>query len=270
MLTPEQHTALNEGYWNSKRSVADIRREFELTESELAKQLVPQPTGASCWFCHEPVTYASRRVRNEAQRPYGQLRCRCGAKQPQLPPSLAGIALRPSDALIVGPTCSTSSAVATGVGGARASGASTRPRRLFGERLGVLGHRGVGEVGLAWSGTSHTIERTPIRRSSSPSWRPQRRDDVLPSVSHVMANEGDSLALFFTLVLRGWRVISAATRGRSARASASTGTARGKTWRRRGNGRGPVGCRGVITGASSATAVRDVRTSGMTGAGVIP
>ena len=51
MLTPEQHAALNEAYWHTKRTVADIRREFDLTESALAKELVPEPTGADCWFC---------------------------------------------------------------------------------------------------------------------------------------------------------------------------------------------------------------------------
>ncbi|MFT3853139.1 MAG: hypothetical protein QM733_10425 [Ilumatobacteraceae bacterium] len=66
MLTPEQHVALNDAYWNSKRSVADIRHQFGLTESELTKQLEAQPTGASRWFCHEPLVYANRRERNDA------------------------------------------------------------------------------------------------------------------------------------------------------------------------------------------------------------
>ena len=65
-------------------------------------------------------------------------------------------------------------------------------------------------VGLAWSGTFHTIERDADPQVVVAELETAAtRTIVLPSVSHAMANEGDSLALFFTLVRRGWRVISA-------------------------------------------------------------
>lgn len=210
MLTPEQQTALNDVYWNSKRSVADIRREFDLTESELNRQLTPRPTGESCWFCHEPLTYRSRRDRNDAQRIYGHLHCRCGARQPKLPPSLAGMELRPSDALIVVPLFDAERRGDWRWVGSRVHrlDPTRHVRSASDEACSAI--EALAMVGLRWSGAFISIEQdadphavvAELEHSTT-------RTIVLPSVSRAMANEGDSLTLFFSLVQRGWRVISA-------------------------------------------------------------
>lgn len=210
MLTPEQRASLNEAYWHSKRSITDLRREFDLTESALHKEVEPQPSGGTCWFCREPLTYANRRDRNEAQREYGRVHCRCGARQPKLPPELAGRTLRASDATIVVPLFDAQHERDWRWSPSRFRRSDRETYVRSGSEQACDAIEALAMVGLSWSGTFHAIEWDADPRlvveelAASPT-----RTIVLPSVTHAMANEGDSLALFFALVQRGWRVISA-------------------------------------------------------------
>jgi len=203
MLTPDQQRALDDAYWNTTRTITDIRTEFGLTVGQLNKQITPLLTGTSCWWCRTPLAYANRRARGDR---WQRLTCACAAEQPHVSDRTD---LRPTDAAIIAPrferhdTWGSYSYTRRGDSPERASISSA-------STVVCLAVEALERAGLRWNGQFHVVEASDgpdevIARLE----RLATRVLVVPSITDTMANEGDALALFFRLVARGWRVMSA-------------------------------------------------------------
>lgn len=202
MLAPEQHALLDQLYWNTKQTVTSLAVQFGLTSTQLGKVVTPLPAGFDCWWCQKPVSFGKRSERDDAQRRRRHLTCSCGAEQPE---NVDHAGLVDSDAAIVAPLFE-----------ARERYGSYRSQQRS-ETVGPmsevvrLGVQALAKVGLRWVGAFVVVEAfdsldaVVARMQALPT-----RTLVVPALTDLMRNEGDSLALFFRLVADGWRVISAA------------------------------------------------------------
>lgn len=208
-LTPEQRAQLDELYWHSKQTVTSLSTQFGLTPSQMNKLITPLPAGFDCWWCQRSIEYRKRSERDDVQRRYRHLTCAgCGAEQPE---GMEGVTLAGSDAAIVAPLFERRSPVGyssrLGHGYQRAG---TKPGPMSDVvRLGV---KALAEVGLRWTGVFvvveafDTVDAVLARLHELPT-----RTLVAPTLTDMMRNEGDSMALFFRLVADGWRVLGAAS-----------------------------------------------------------
>lgn len=202
MLAPEQQALLDELYWNSKQTVTSLCAQFGLTAAQLGKLITPLPAGYACWWCRLPISYRKRSERDEAHRAYRYLTCTCGAEQPE---GVEHPGLVDSDAAIVAPLFESRERYGSYRIGRRTA--------KVGPMSGVVrnGVKALAEVGLRWTGVFVVIEAFDsldavlARLGALPT-----RTLVVPALTDMMRNEGDSLALFFRLVAEGWRVVSAA------------------------------------------------------------
>ncbi len=203
MLAPEQHAQLDELYWHSKQTVTSLSAQFGLTSTQLTKLVSPLPSGFNCWWCQQAVVYRKRVERDDAQRRRGHLTCSCGAEQPD---SVDHAGLVDTDAAIVAPLFE--SRERYGWHRRQQCSAEVGPMSDVARR----GVQALAEVGLRWAGVFVVVEafdsldEVLVRMQALPT-----RTLVVPALTDLMRNEGDSLALFFRLVADGWRVISAAS-----------------------------------------------------------
>ncbi len=202
MLAPEQQAQLDELYWQSKQTASSLAVQFGLTTAQMAKHVTPLPAGFDCWWCSRPVVFRTRSDRDSMQRRHLMPRCECGAEQPR---GLDHPGLVPSDAVIVVPVFEPRDDLRW-----RAPSPG-RGRRRPQSDVTCLGVAALAEVGLRWCGQITVVEAFDSvdevleRITALPTGV-----IVVPSLTDLMRNEGDSLALFFRLVLSGRRVISAA------------------------------------------------------------
>jgi len=200
MSTFEHQSLLDELYWNSNRTLKSIAAEFGLMSAEVTKLVSPLPVGIDCWWCKAPVLYRKRSDRENARRGYGSFSCICGVAQPPTQPD----GLAPSLATILVPAPSTPGTY---------GGELRRARSTLSETSSVLveGVRALNRCRLRWGGSFATIDVTlgPEATVRSLEELPEHFV-VVPSLCHLATNEGDALALFFRLVLGGWRVITSA------------------------------------------------------------
>jgi hypothetical protein len=206
MLTPDQQLALDAAYWHTTRTITDIRTEFGLTVHQLNSSITPLPTGTSCWWCRTPLTYKNRRARSDERSRWYRMTCVCGAEQPAVPQRDD---LVPTDAAIIAPRFERR----RWVGYSRDASRSGSEHELVHSASEVvcLGVEALERAGLRWNGEFHVVEAhdspdAVLARLE----RLPTRVLVVPSITDTMQNEGDALALFFRLVARGWRVMSAA------------------------------------------------------------
>jgi hypothetical protein len=209
MLTPDQQLALDAAYWNTARTITDIRTEFGLTVHQLNSLITPLPTGTSCWRCRAPLTYKNRRARSDERGPWHRMTCACGAEQPAMQHDAR---LRPTDAAIIAPLFERPSW--QGYERYSSGGRSERELVHSASKVVCLGVEALQRAGLRWNGEFQVVEAhdspdAVLARLE----RLPTRVLVVPSLTDTMANEGDALALFFRLVARGWRVMSAARSG---------------------------------------------------------
>lgn len=202
MLAPEQHALLDELYWNTNQTVTSLCTQFGLTAAQVSKLITPLPAGFDCWWCQQPMTYRKRSERNDARRAFRHLTCSCGAEQPE---GVDHPGLVDSDAAIVAPLFESRERDSWYRG--------QRHTAKVGPMSDVVRHgvKAMAEVGLRWTGAFVVVEAfdsldgVAHRLQGLPT-----RTLVVPALTDLMRNEGDSLALFFRLVAGGWRVISAA------------------------------------------------------------
>jgi hypothetical protein len=205
MLTPDQQHALDDAYWNTTRTITDIRTELGLTVGQLNKLVTPKLTGMSCWWCRTPLAFTNRRSRSDR---WQRLSCSCGAEQPH---QSQRDDLRPTDAAIIAPRFERRSPW-----GEYSRYSARRPDDHeavhSASTVVCLGVEALERAGLRWNGEFHVVDAidTPDDVIARLDLLPTRVL-VVPSITDTMANEGDALALFFRLVARGWRVMSAAT-----------------------------------------------------------
>lgn len=205
--TPEQQAALDTAYWHTTRTIADVRGEFGLTVAQLNKAVTPLPTGTTCWWCGAAQHFRSRTDRNDAAKGYSYRECPCGARQPN-PPRRDNLV--ETDAAILAPLFDRSEYTYSYRYGRR-----DEDGRCVHNASEVVCNavESLQRSGLRWNG-----QFTVVDASTTPDALIERLDAlptrvlVLPSLTDAMANEGDSLALFFRLVARGWRVLSAGGR----------------------------------------------------------
>lgn len=202
MLAPEQQVLLDELYWHTNQTVTSLCAQFGLTSTQLGRLVTPLPAGFNCWWCQQSVSYRKRSERDNARRSYRSLTCSCGAEQPE---NVDHPGLVDTDAAIVAPLFETRERY----------GSYRNPQRS--EKVGPMsevvrhGVKALADVGLRWAGVFVVLEAFDSldgvisRLHDLPT-----RTLVVPSLTDLMRNEGDSLALFFRLVASGWRVISAA------------------------------------------------------------
>lgn len=207
MLTPDQQLALDSAYWNTKRTITDIRTEFGLTVHQLNTIITPLPAGVCCWWCRTPLTYKNRRARADERNGWDRMTCSCGAEQPKLP---QGEDLLPSDAAIIAPRFERRRPW-RGYERYAPRGASEHELVHSASKVVCLAVEALEGAGLRWNGEFHVVEAhdTPDAVLARLERLPTRVL-VVPSLTDTMHNEGDALALFFRLVARGWRVMSAA------------------------------------------------------------
>lgn len=202
MLAPEQHVLLDELYWNSRQTVTSLCAQFGLTSTQLGKLVSALPAGFDCWWCQQPVVYRKRVEREDAQRRRRTLVCSCGAEQPDI---VEHSGLVDTDAAIAAPLFESRD---------RYGWHRTNSRvAKVGPMSGVVkqGVHALAEVGLRWVGVFVVIEAfDSLDEVLSRIRALPTRTLVVPALTDLMRNEGDSLALFFRLVADGWRVISAA------------------------------------------------------------
>lgn len=202
MLAPEQQVLLDELYWHTKQTVTSLCAQFELTPTQLGRLVTPLPAGFDCWWCQQPVAYRKRVERDDAQRGRRSLTCSCGAEQPDI---IEHSGLHDSDAAIAAPLFESRDRY----GWQRTQSRSAQ----VGPMSGVVkqGVHALAEVGLRWVGVFVVIEAFDSLDEVFSRMRAlSTRTLVVPALTDMMRNEGDSLALFFRLVADGWRVISAA------------------------------------------------------------
>lgn len=209
LLTPEQRAQLDELYWHSKRTVTSLAAEFGLTASQMNKQITPLSAGIDCWWCQRAIAYRKRSERDDVQRRCRHLACAgCGAEQPE---GMEGVTLADSDAAIVAPLFERRGPFGFS---ARYGHGYQRPMTKPGPMSDVvrLGVKALAEVGLRWTGAFvvveafDTVDAVLARLHELPT-----RTLVVPTLTDMMRNEGDSMALFFRLVADGWRVLGAAS-----------------------------------------------------------
>lgn len=203
MFTPDQQRALDDAYWNTTRTITDVRTEFGLTVGQLNKQITPLLTGTSCWWCRSPLAFANRRARSDR---WQRLTCSCGADQPHISERTD---LRPTDAAIIAPRFERRGPWGPYSGSVR-GGSPERASISSASTVVCLAVEALERAGLRWNGQFQVVEASDapaevIGRLE----RLPTRVLVVPSITDTMANEGDALALFFRLVARGWRVMSA-------------------------------------------------------------
>ncbi|MEQ1703241.1 MAG: hypothetical protein ABMA25_24305 [Ilumatobacteraceae bacterium] len=208
-MTREQHAELDELYWCSMRTVTSLAAQFGLTSSQMNRLITPLPAGFDCWWCQRAIAYRKRSERDDVQRRNRHLTCAgCGAEQPV---GMEGVALADSDAAIVAPLFERRSLYGYS---SRLGRGYQRAMQKPGPTSDVvrLGVKALAEVGLRWTGVFvvveafDTVDAVLARLQVLPT-----RTLVVPTLTDMMRNEGDSMALFFRLVADGWRVLGAAS-----------------------------------------------------------
>lgn len=208
LLTSDAAAQLDQLYWHTKQTVTSLAAQFGLTTSQMNKLITPLAAGFDCWWCQQAITYRKRSERDDVQRRYRHLTCRgCGAEQPE---GMEGHALADSDAAIVAPLFERRSEFGYS---SRLGFGYQRDRATAGPMSDVVrrGVKALAEVGLRWTGVFvvveafDTVDAVLARLQTLPT-----RTLVVPTLTDMMRNEGDSMALFFRLVHDGWRVIGAA------------------------------------------------------------
>jgi len=197
MLTPERQAVLDDLYWNTTRSMKSIGAELDLPSHQISKLASPVPSDLRCWWCHEMINFRSRSERTNRDRRQSFVHCPCGASQPDEQRSEQ---LVPSEATIIIPD-----PLSKQIAGSH----------WYGDRLAMMsgvvreGVRALDQCGLRWSGRFAVIDvsqhPTLTRRALE---ELPNHEIVIPTLRDLATNEGDSLALFFRLVLDEWRVIT--------------------------------------------------------------
>ena len=94
-LDDDARLVLDELYWHTTTTMKAIAAQLGIPAPHVSRLARPLAAGIDCWWCHEPLTYASRSERVA----HGPVVCRgCRASTPRF---LIDLGLEPTDTIIV-------------------------------------------------------------------------------------------------------------------------------------------------------------------------
>ena len=163
---------LDELYWNTTTTMKAIAAQLGIPAPHVSRLARPLAAGIDCWWCREPLTYASRSERSA----HGPVACRgCRASTPRF---LIDLGLEPTDAIIVLTTSGHRS-----------------PADLSAEVAD--GARALAMIGLRWTGAFESIDvrRGPAIVGGAIGILPADIA-VISSVRALGVSQGDAFAAF--------------------------------------------------------------------------